>query len=121
MKNKLHILVLALASCAGCATVSDKQAELMAQTAQAYYNQPKVANLWTLTAKDGKGRIVFEGFDSFTMNTPVPPISIMPKDPSTMSVIADTIKTAVPYAAGAYLLKDTIGKGNTTINNAAAQ
>jgi hypothetical protein len=111
----MALLALSLFMAAGCNTVSDKQAELAAQTANNYYNQPKVAQLWCIES-DGTNTCTFtvSGFKKFEMNTPVPPVSIMPKDPTSLAIIGDVVKTAVPYAAGAYLLKGTIGNGSSS-------
>lgn len=105
----------------GCGTVSDQQTAEAKEIALAYYSQPKVAELWTIE-NTGTNPCTFtvSGFTKFTMNTPVPPISIMPKDPSSLAIIGDAIKTAVPYAAGAYLLHGNIGNGSHTVNNNAA-
>lgn len=112
------LLLLPTLLMTGCGTVSDQQTAEAKEIALAYYSQPKVAELWTIE-NDGTNTCTFtvSGFTRFTMNTPVPPISIMPKDPGSLAIIGDAIKTAVPYVAGAYLLHGNIGNGSHTVNN----
>lgn len=104
--------------CSGCNTFSDQQTAEAKEVALAYYSQPKTAQLWVIEGTNCTFTV--SGFSRFEMNTPVPPISIMPKDPSSLAIIGDAIKTAVPYAAGAYLLHGNIGNGSHTVNNNAA-
>lgn len=120
MMKFMSMMAMALLALCMTGCMSDKQTAYAASTAKAYYEAPNVAELWSVTSKAGNGRITFENFDTFTMNTPVPPKNIIPRDPGVFAQVGDVIKTVAPYAAAAYLLHGEIGDGgSTTINNAA--
>ena len=68
------------------------------------------------------GKVTFENFSTFTMNTPVPPKNIIPREPSFWEGAWDTVKTLGPWAFFGYALGSG-GLANhpgTTVNNAPA-
>ena len=90
--------------------------------ADSYYNSANVAELWTVTSSNGNGKVTFENFSTFTMNTPVPPKNIIPREPTFWEGAWDTVKTLGPWAFFGYALGGggLANHTSTTVNNAAA-
>ena len=120
--NVLFLLLLpaSLGLLSGCATMlSDKQTKEFVSLGKEYYLAPNVAELWSVTSSNGTGRVIFENFNAFTMNTPVPPKNIVPREPTFWEGAWDTVKTLGPWAFFGYALGGG-GLANhttTTVNN----
>ena len=106
----------------GCAGLSEKKIAAAGKIAQSYYNSANVAELWTITSSNGTGKVTFENFSTFVMNTPVPPKTIIPREPTFWEGAWDTAKTLGPWAFFGYALGGggLANHSSTTINNAAA-
>ena len=68
---------------------------------------------------NGTGRVIFENFNAFTTNTPVPPKNIVPREPTFWVGAWDSVKTLGPWAFFGYALGGG-GLANhttTTVNN----
>ena len=119
------VLLCAVMLCAsGCAGLSEKKIAAAGKIADSYYNSANVAELWSMTSSNGTGKVTFENFNTFTMNTPVPPKTIIPREPTFWEGAWDTVKTLGPWAFFGYALGSG-GRANhsssTTVNNAAVQ
>lgn len=116
------LMVLGLGS-AGCSTVSDQQAETYVSLGKEYYNAPNVAQCIVVdnTNTNQVAEFTVRKFTHFEINMPVPPKTIIPREPSAISGFWDTLKTLGPYAF-MYGIFTGGGLGNTTTvnNNAAA-
>jgi hypothetical protein len=103
----------------GCGSVKPVDAN---KWAAAYYEAPNVATLWVIENTNAGQVASFEvkNFTRFEMNTPVPPKSIIPRDPVWYESLFDTLKTVAPWAIFGWMVHDAGGIGETTtINNAA--
>lgn len=104
----------------GCGTVKQVDTNKWAKD---YYNAPNVATLWIVENTNAGQACEFtvKNFTRFEMNTPVPPKSIIPRDPTWYEGVFDTLKTVAPWAIFGWMVHDAGGIGqSTTINNAAA-
>jgi len=106
---------------AGCASLNEKQIAAAGKIADSYYNSANVAELWRMTSTNNTGRVVFENFNEFVMNTPVPPKNIIPREPTFWEGAWDTVKTLGPWAFFGYALGGggLANHTSTTVNNAA--
>lgn len=106
----------------GCAGLSEKKIVAAGKIADSYYNSANVAELWTVTSSNGTGKVTFENFSTFTMNTPVPPKTIIPREPTFWEGAWDTVKTLGPWAFFGYALGGggLANHTSTTVNNTAA-
>ena len=106
----------------GCVGLSEKKIAAAGKIADSYYNSANVAELWTVTSSNGNGKVTFENFNAFTMNTPVPPKNIIPREPSFWEGAWDTVKTLGPWAFFGYALGNggLANHTSTTVNNAPA-
>ena len=106
----------------GCVGMSEKKIAAAGKIADSYYNSANVAELWTVTSSNGNGKVTFENFSTFTMNTPVPPKNIIPREPTFWEGAWDTVKTLGPWAFFGYALGNggLANHTSTTVNNAAA-
>jgi len=123
LKGAGCVLLCALMLCAsGCAGLSEKKIAAAGKIADSYYNSANVAELWTVTSSNGNGKVTFENFSTFTMNTPVPPKNIIPREPTFWEGAWDTVKTLGPWAFFGYALGGggLANHTSTTVNNAAA-
>ncbi len=57
-----------------------------------------------MTRSNGNGKVTFESFSTFTMNTPVPPKTIIPREPTFWESAWDTAKTLGPWAFFGYAM-----------------
>ena len=75
-----------------------------------------------MTSSNNTGRVVFENFNEFVMNTPVPPKNIIPREPTFWEGAWDTVKTLGSWAFFGYALGGggLANHTSTTVNNAAA-
>ena len=106
----------------GCVGMSEKKIAAAGKIADSYYNSANVAELWTVTSSNGNGKVTFENFNAFTMNTPVPPKNIIPREPTFWEGAWDTVKTLGPWAFFGYALGNggLANHTSTTVNNAPA-
>ena len=106
----------------GCVGMSEKKIAAAGKIADSYYNSANVAELWTVTSSNGNGKVTFENFSTFTMNTPVPPKNIIPREPTFWEGAWDTVKTLGPWAFFGYALGGggLANHTSTTVNNAPA-
>ena len=104
---------------ASCTSVDKVDANTWARD---FYNQPNSTPLAQIQFVPAGGRLLLEGVTALTVSTQLPLKSMMPRETNWVDGMFDAVKTVAPYAAGAYLLKGSIGAGNssTTTNNAAA-
>ncbi len=104
----------------GCVGMSEKKIAAAGKIADSYYNSANVAELWSVTSSNGTGKVTFENFNAFTMNTPVPPKNIIPREPSFWEGAWDTVKTLGPWAFFGYALGGggLANHTSTTVNNA---
>ena len=116
------LLCALMLSASGCVSLNEKQIAAAGKIADSYYNSANVAELWTVTSSNGNGKVTFENFSTFTMNTPVPPKNIIPREPSFWEGAWDTVKTLGPWAFFGYALGGggLANHTSTTVNNAAA-
>ena len=115
------LLCALMIGAAGCASLNEKQIAAAGKIADSYYNSANVAELWRITSTNNTGRIVFENFNEFVMNTPVPPKNIIPREPTFWEGAWDTVKTLGPWAFFGYALGGggLANHTSTTVNNAA--
>jgi hypothetical protein len=129
MKRTLAMLALASAMIlgSGCTSVTEGKIKAGGSWAKEYYNSANVAEIWTIenTNTNQVCEFTVKNFTRFTMNTPVPPKSVIPRDPTWGEGLFDMIKTVAPYAFMGYIFSGAnLGGGttasSTTINQAAA-
>ncbi len=115
----LGLLLLCVCMSAGCANLTTSKINAAGKIAESYYNSANVAELWRMTSTNNTGRIVFENFNEFVMNTPVPPKTIIPREPSFWEGAWDTVKTLGPWAFfyGAVQSGAMGGGTHSTVNN----
>ncbi len=106
----------------GCLSLSEKKIAAAGKIADSYYNSANVAELWRMTSSNNTGRVVFENFNEFVMNTPVPPKNIIPREPTFWEGAWDAVKTLGPWGALMYGIGGGgLGGGShSTVNNYAA-
>ena len=92
------IMCAAAVLCGGCGTV--KQVDTNAW-ARDYYNQPNVAPI--LHAVGSNVWFTISGATELTLSTPVPPKSIIPRDPGVLDSIGGVIGNVMPMAGAMYL------------------
>jgi hypothetical protein len=95
---KLTAIMCAAAMLCGCGTV--KQVDTNAW-ARDYYNQPNVAPI--LHAVGSNVCFTISGATELTLSTPVPPKSIIPRDPGVLDSIGGVIGNVMPMAGAMYL------------------
>lgn len=111
----LFVFPLLLAS-TGCNTVNKDNIEAGAGWAEKYYNQPNVAPIWVIenTNANQVAEFTVKNFTRFEMSTPVPPKSIIPRDPTWYEGIFDTAKTVAPWIMMGWMVHDSGGLGKST-------
>ena len=113
-------LLIPLLVMTGCSTVNKDNINAGAKWAEKYYTQPNVAEIFH--AEGSNVCVHITGATLLTISTPVPPKSIIPREPSFFEGLWDAVKTCAPYAF-MYGIVAQGGIGNsssTTVNNAAA-
>ncbi len=115
----LVLLPSALCLFSGCLGLSEKNIAAAGKIADSYYNSANVAELWTVTSSNGTGKVTFENFSTFTMNTPVPPKNIISREPTFWEGAWDSVKTLGPWAFlyGAVHSGAMGGGTHSTVNN----
>jgi hypothetical protein len=115
------VLCVLMLGASGCAGLSAKKIAAAGKIAESYYNSANVAELWRMSSSNNTGRVVFENFNEFVMNTPVPPKTIIPREPTFWEGAWDTVKTLGPWAFFGYAMGGggLANHTSTTFNNAA--
>ncbi len=120
-------LTLALLACTamiltGCNTPSKDQIKAGSGWAKSYYNQPTVAKIMEMTSTNGTGEVTIKNISTLALYTPVPPKSIIPRDPTWTEGFFDTLKTVAPWVFMGWAVSGGAFDGNEshTVNNNAA-
>lgn len=98
----------------GCSTVNKDNIEAGAGWAEKYYNQPTVAKIMEMTSTNGTGKITIENISTLALYTPVPPKSIIPRDPTWYEGVFDSLKTIAPWVFMGWAIHDGAFGGDST-------
>jgi hypothetical protein len=100
MKTAITMAVLAAMGlmAAGCGTVKPVDSNAWAKD---YYNQPNTASIASIEGENVEFSI--KGAKRIVLNTPVPPKSIIPRDPGVLGALGGLFGDVVPWVAGAYI------------------
>lgn len=82
----------------GCGTVKEVDANGWAKD---YYNQPNTANIASIEGDNVEFSI--KGAKRIVLNTPVPPKSIIPRDPGVLDAIGGLMGNALPWVGAMYV------------------
>jgi len=106
-KGVLPLSAIVLGFClvvtlSGCGTTSPETAQMAHLTAMGYYGQPNTAKvLHVKTGPGGTASLNLSGDAELTLNTPVPPKNIIPRDPGIINKIVDGVtKLGIGYFVG---------------------
>lgn len=123
MKRKITLSLLACAVIAlsGCSTINKENIDAGANWAEKFYDQPNVAEIFR--AEGTNMTLTVTGATLVSLSTPVPPKSVIPREPEWYDGLYDTIKTVAPYAFMGWIFTDGgFGSRSTsTVNNNYAQ
>lgn len=126
--KRITLTVLLAASAmilAGCSTMTEEKIQAGAGWAESYYNAANVAEIMVVENDNTNqcAEIHIKNFTRFVLNTPVPPKSIIPREPTFFEGMWDTVKTVAPYAFMYGIVSEGVIGNNTstssTVNNAA--
>lgn len=101
----------------GCNTVNKENIEAGAGWAEKYYNQPTVAEI--LHVEGTNLTLTVSGATKFVLSTPVPPKSIIPRDPTWYEGMFDTVRTIAPWIFMGWAIHDGAFGGATTTTSAS--
>ena len=90
----------------GCSSlVSDKQSRYVLEAYQAYQNAPNTADILVVEAPTNTtAELTLKGFSRVCLSTPVPPKTVLPRDPTVWESLFDTVKTVAPWAAMGWII-----------------
>lgn len=100
MKIRMIMTAILAAMLCGCGTVKPVNANAWAKD---YYNQPNVAPIMQAKGTNLTFTLTVANANEFTMSTPVPPKSIIPRDPGVLDSIGGVIGNVMPMAGAMYL------------------
>ena len=85
--------------------VSDKQSRYVLEAYQAYQNAPNTADILVVEAPTNTtAELTLKGFSRVCLSTPVPPKTVLPRDPTVWESLFDTVKTVAPWAAMGWII-----------------
>lgn len=98
-KTGVLVLAIAIAAClSGCGTVKPVDTNAWAKD---YYAQPNTAQIACIEGPNVEFSI--KGATKITLNTPVPPKTIIPRDPGVLDSLSGFVGNALPWVGAMYV------------------
>lgn len=106
----------------GCTSMTEQKIDAYGRIAESYYSAPNVAELLVIEAPTGQtARIEIAGFSRLVLNTPVPPKTIIPREPTFWDGAWETIRQGLPWLGLAWMVHDGgLGGTHTTSSTTTA-
>lgn len=98
------VAAVALMLTGGCGTVlPDAKKVDVNKGMEAYYNQPNTAPIMSAKGTNLTFTLTVSNATEFSLNTPVPCKSIIPRDPGILDSIGGLLGQVMPWLAGAWI------------------